>query len=186
MNFIKQFECKELNICDEMISFFNRNQEFHRIGTTNKGVDILIKDSTDLTIKLNEIEKNNELVKYVNFLHQCTKEYINEFSYCNHYAPWGIVEDINIQHYAPNQGYFQWHTERSSANSKNSARHLAFITYLNDVDDGGETEFFYQKIKVTPRKGLTVIFPADWTYTHRGITSKTQYKYIVTGWFSYI
>ena len=59
------------------------------------------------------------------------------------------------------------------------------MTYLNDVTDGGETDFFYQRIKIPPKKGLTVIWPADWTYTHRGIPSKTQDKFIVTGWFNY-
>jgi hypothetical protein len=65
------------------------------------------------------------------------------------------------------------------------SRHLVFMTYLNDVTDGGETEFFYQKLKVKPEKGLTLIWGADWTFTHRGITSPTQTKYIVTGWFNY-
>ena len=60
------------------------------------------------------------------------------------------------------------------------------MTYLNDVDDGGETEFYYQKLKVKPRKGLTLIWPADWTHTHRGLSSPTQEKYIITGWLNYI
>jgi hypothetical protein len=59
------------------------------------------------------------------------------------------------------------------------------MTYLNDVTDHGETEFYYQNLKVTPQKGKTVIWPADWTHTHRGIVSPTQDKYIVTGWFDY-
>ena len=37
-------------------------------------------------------------------------------------------------------------------------------------------------IKLKPKKGLTVIWPAEWTHTHRGIASMTQDKYIVTGW----
>jgi hypothetical protein len=60
------------------------------------------------------------------------------------------------------------------------------MTYLNDITDEGETEFFHQQIKIQPRKGLTLIWPADWTYTHRGITSPTQDKYIITGWFNYV
>jgi hypothetical protein len=59
------------------------------------------------------------------------------------------------------------------------------MTYLNDVTDAGETEFFYQKIKMKPEKGLTLIWPADWTFTHRGIASPTQEKTIITGWFNF-
>jgi hypothetical protein len=60
------------------------------------------------------------------------------------------------------------------------------MTYLNDVTDGGETEWKYQKLKIQPRKGLTVIWPTDWTHTHRGLPSKTQDKYIMTGWLNFI
>ena len=53
-------------------------------------------------------------------------------------------------------------------------RHLVFMTYLNDVFDEGGTEFFYQKIKAQPRKGLTLIWPVDWTHLHRGIVSPSE------------
>jgi len=59
------------------------------------------------------------------------------------------------------------------------------MTYLNDVDDAGQTEFFYQQVKIKPIKGLTLFWPADWTHTHRGVTSLTQTKYITTGWYSF-
>jgi hypothetical protein len=58
------------------------------------------------------------------------------------------------------------------------------MTYLNDVDDGG-TEFYYQKTIIKAEKGLTLIWPADWTYTHKGQISNTKEKTIITGWISY-
>ena len=58
------------------------------------------------------------------------------------------------------------------------------MTYLNDVEDGG-TEFYYQGLKTKAEKGLTLIWPSDFTHTHRGIISNTKEKYIATGWFSY-
>lgn len=58
------------------------------------------------------------------------------------------------------------------------------MTYLNDVQNGG-TEFLYQKITTKAKKGLTLIWPSDFTHTHRGqICDKT--KYIITGWFDFI
>jgi hypothetical protein len=59
------------------------------------------------------------------------------------------------------------------------------MTYLNDVNDQGETEFYHQNIKIKPEKGLTLIWPADWTHTHRGITSPSENKFIVTGWYNF-
>ena len=63
---------------------------------------------------------------------------------------------------------------------------LVFMTYLNDVNIDGETEWKYQKLKVKPKTGLTVIWPPYWTHLHRGIVSKKEEKIIVTGWYSFI
>ena len=57
------------------------------------------------------------------------------------------------------------------------------MTYLNDVDDGG-TEFLYQNLITPAEKGLTLIWPAGFTHTHRGVVSQTKTKYIATGWYS--
>jgi hypothetical protein len=53
------------------------------------------------------------------------------------------------------------------------------------VEDGGETEFLHQKWKVTPKKGLTLIWPAHFTHIHRGLPSYTTEKYVTTGWFDF-
>ena len=36
-------------------------------------------------------------------------------------------------------------------------RTMAWMVYLNDVEEGGETEFLYQQLKVKPKKGTVVI-----------------------------
>jgi hypothetical protein len=134
-----------------------------------------------------ELFLNNDpdmLVRYQEQLKFCVDEYIKKYPYCNYYSPFSDKEVTNIQYYPPNGGYFKWHTERSSSEFLFSARHLVFMTYLNDVNEDGETEFYHQKIKVKPEKGLTLIWPADWTFTHRGIPSPHE-KYIVTGWLHY-
>ena len=60
------------------------------------------------------------------------------------------------------------------------------MTYLNDVEDGGETQWLYQGRQFKPKKGLTAIWPTDFTHTHRGVVSPTQRKTIATGWFSFL
>ena len=60
------------------------------------------------------------------------------------------------------------------------------MVYLNDVHDGGYTAFPTQKKKFQPRVGDALIWPAFWTHPHHGITSKTQTKYIATGWINYM
>ena len=77
-------------------------------------------------------------------------------------------------------GYHVWHYE--SANREVSHRLLTWILYLNDVQEGGETEFLYQHMRVKPEQGTLVIWPAAFTHTHRGNPPLSNEKYIVTGW----
>lgn len=77
-------------------------------------------------------------------------------------------------------GYHVWHYESGSRD--NSNRLLTWILYLNDVHEGGETEFLYQHMRVKPEQGTLVIWPAAFTHTHRGNPPLSNEKYIVTGW----
>ena len=59
------------------------------------------------------------------------------------------------------------------------------MTYLNDVEEGGSTYFSHYDLEIQPRKGLTLIWPAEWTHAHRGNILKEGSKYIITGWISF-
>jgi hypothetical protein len=87
----------------------------------------------------------------------------------------------NIQRYLPGEGFYKLHYEETGS----TRRHLAFTVYLNDVKEGGETEFYYQQEKIRPEEGLVVIFPVAWTHTHRGLVAPKETKYIATGWYVY-
>lgn len=77
-------------------------------------------------------------------------------------------------------GYHIWHYESGDRECCN--RLLTWILYLNDVHEGGETEFLYQHMRVKPTQGTLVIWPAAFTHTHRGNPPLSNDKYIVTGW----
>jgi len=57
--------------------------------------------------------------------------------------------------------------------------------YLNDVEEGGETEFLYVKRRVSAKKGRFVLWPAGFTHTHRGNPPLSGEKYIMTGWVEF-
>ncbi len=61
------------------------------------------------------------------------------------------------------------------------------MTYLNDVDieGGGSTFFTHYDLEVQPRKGLTLIWPSEWTHAHRGNILNQDSKYIITGWMHF-
>jgi len=50
---------------------------------------------------------------------------------------------------------------------------------------GGETYFSHYDINVKPKKGLTIIWPAEWTHAHRGNILLGESKYMLTGWMSF-
>ena len=59
------------------------------------------------------------------------------------------------------------------------------MTYLNDIKTGGGTFWHYQNLTTKPKKGLTVIWPAIWTHTHKGLPAPKELKYICTGWYEW-
>lgn len=61
-------------------------------------------------------------------------------------------------------------------------RIISAIWYLNDVLEGGETEFPYQKVTVRPRQGSLILFPSGWLHPHRAVPPRSGPKYGVVGW----
>jgi hypothetical protein len=93
------------------------------------------------------------------------------------------IYSLKVQKTIQGQGYHQWHYEASRRDL--GSRVLAWTVYLNDVDEGGETEFLYQHKRVKPTKGTLVIFPCSFTHLHRGNPPLSGYKYIITGWVEF-
>ncbi len=88
---------------------------------------------------------------------------------------------LKIQKTFPTEGYHIWHIEHNKG-FENEARVLAFAIYLNDVEEGGETEFLHFKKRVKSKKGRIVIWPASFPYFHRGNPPISNEKYILTSW----
>ena len=121
-----------------------------------------------------------EIVEYRNYLQKCLDLYLKRYEsleYTNN--KFNITEPLMHQHYKPNGGFKLWHNERG--NVKNSRRLLVFMTYLNDVDNGG-TEFKNFNLTTPAKKGLTLIWPVNYPYAHRGVVSEKEDKMIITGW----
>ena len=95
---------------------------------------------------------------------------------------------INAQRYEQGKGnYGYWHSEIYPQLGENKALHriLLFIIYLNDVEDGGETDFYYQDKSIKPKAGTMIIAPCGFTHTHRGNIPISSNKYVLTSWVSF-
>lgn len=98
------------------------------------------------------------------------------------------VGTVNLQKYACGiGGYPHWHSEvfPHAKNTDSLHRVLFWLCYLNDVEEGGETEFAYQDVRIQPRAGRLIIAPAGFTHTHRGNVPLSQDKYILASWIMY-
>lgn len=188
--FIAGWFLRDTSICDEIIDFWKSHPDQQRPGIsgfqndTGDRVRSDVKDSVDITVTTQNPPP--VLQKFAPQLQEVMNCYKEKFYYAGAYSAFALMEPINIQYYKPGGGFKVWHTERTESHFPSVTRHLVFMTYLNDVTDQGETEFFYQKLKIKPQKGLTLIWPADWTYTHRGIPSPTEEKFVITGWYNFI
>ena len=142
--------------------------------------EMLTKDSQ---IDLKEFDSTEQMVEVLQAkgykpvpFPGCTtnvKEYVgvNELQYTT----------LKIQKTLPKQGYHIWHVEHGPTYD-NMKRVLAFTIYLNDIEEGGETEFLNQSIRVKPKTGRIVIWPAGFPYVHRGNPPLEGEKYILTSW----
>jgi hypothetical protein len=88
-----------------------------------------------------------------------------------------------IQHYTKNEGHFKWHFDALGPGTWD--RQLALIIYLNSVEDGGETCFHRQNLKVKPIAGDALVFPTFWTHAHCGEIPRSEDKYIISSFISF-
>ena len=89
----------------------------------------------------------------------------------------------HLQRYLAGE-YYHWHVDGGPGAF--SQRQLVALWYLNDVTGpGGETEFAFQDLKVTPVAGTLLLFPPFWTHVHRSVTLAAGKKYIATTWISF-
>ena len=164
------------SFCNNVIEKFEQDDR-KRQGQVGGGVCLEIKRSSDLSIsELDDWESydqaffrclNNGLKKYLRFL---PEEYIKNKAL----SELGNDTGYQIQRTQPGDHYI-WHHDQTKT------RLVTFIWYLNDVKNGGYTEFI-DGTRIKPEAGKLIIFPATWDFLHRGVSPKSETKYLCTGW----
>ena len=184
-NFIGSWKM-EASICDQIIAYYDKNKERQTQGATGLGaISLDTKNRTDISISPKELNlKENEVFnKYFKNLFEFYKDYNKQWPFLESIVSTLEIGRFNIGKYMPGQHFQKIHTERASLGSLH--RLLAFMTYLNDVEDGGSTYFSHYDLDIKPKKGLTIIWPAEWTHAHKGNVINSGSKYIITGWLTF-
>ena len=187
INFIGYWQLSNDNLFDKIIDFFEKNKNLHNQGSIDKGVNLSEKKTTDLTIDPIDLRDKNYSIfyDYFNELFNCYNDYKEQWPFLDVNIQTLDIPSFNIQRYLPGDHFSKIHTERSSTST--SHRVFAWMTYLNDLDknSGGSTKFEHFNISFEPKKGKTLIWPAEWTHAHSGDIIKSGVKYIITGWMCF-
>ena len=169
------------SLCKKYIDYFeriyNEDQSSFADGTEQFKDTNLGRKDMSLFLNYHSRDFSAEINQY---LQSCILDYIREYGQLNTIPM--LSTDIKMQKTPPGGGYHHWHYEAGSW--EHAQRELVWAVYLNDMPEGeAETEFLYQKKRITPKQGTVVIWPAGLTHVHKGNTVFTQDKYILTGWY---
>jgi len=184
-HFVGAWFLEDLGIADRIIELFESSPALHRMGATGSGVDTAVKKSIDITVKPRELAlpANAVLNEYMQELHACYTDYLAQWPFLGNFLKEVDIGDFNIQRYEAGGHFGGLHSERTSMSGLH--RVLVWMTYLNDVSDGGQTRYDYYDLEVQPQRGKTLIWPAEWTHAHSGKVVNSGTKYIITGWMHF-
>ena len=180
-NYITDFECKRA------ISLFEQQTKFNRTINRQTSEKASVLDKVDQQYFCS--------IETIDVWHTELKSLIANFdqAYRHYDKMTGVIKSfgqdeffytsLKIQKTLPGEGYHIWHLEHS-AGFQNEPRALVFSIYLNDVEEGGETEFLHFSKRVKPKAGRIVIWPSSFPYVHRGNPPLSGEKYILTSWLN--
>ena len=184
-HFIGSWLIQPLSLCEDLIRFFEANSELQALGKTAGGLNPEFKKSTDLTIRPRELGQDDHapVRAYLKALFACHQDYLLQWPFLKSVIPQAEISSFNIQRYEPGGHFLKVHSERTTLGT--SHRVLAWMTYLNDVAHGGATHFVHHDLVVKPKRGQTLIWPAEWTHAHRAKLLDSGMKYVITGWMHF-
>ena len=157
--------------CDWLVDYLEKNSSYI-MGTRSRNY------LSDKQVEMHNFSPA-EADGLQSFVNLCFRDYAEKYPYLLTFP--FVSSCVLLQKTEPKEGYHAFHSENASWNSQN--RTLAWMVYLNDVEEEGETEFLYQELKLKPKKGRVVIWPGSFTHLHRGNPPRST-KYIATGWYA--
>jgi hypothetical protein len=187
--FIKKYEkAFSEDFCKRVIEYFDNMEKSGATYNRQQGEGVSKLSKDDLACFPNE-EKDLKLDSSLNLVSEFNTtfwnkygEYEREFSMLSNFEPLKTYT-FKIQKTEIGGGYHIWHCESGARAQSN--RVAVWMLYLNDVEEGGETEFLYQHKRFKPTTGDLIIWPAGYTHTHRGNPPLSNTKYVVTGWIEF-
>ncbi len=165
----------DASLCNEIISRFDSSSSTSPGTVSNGVINLNAKNTTDLKLEGEEWGDINNLL--TNPFSEALNQYGITYPEVKPMINW--KSEFLIMKYDQGSGYFNWHTDTDNKHYSEANKVLSIIIYLNDVADGGFTEFRDQEVRVNPVAGRVVIFPSYWTHMHRSTMPESGPKYII-------
>jgi hypothetical protein len=176
--------------CQDIINYFDNSEKIGNVWTRQLSENNILKTKKDDSTCFIDFRKeycfnDTPFINMINEkIYQCYLLYKETYDILSSVEEHMITPSIRVQKTKIGGGYHMWHCEHG--NIRCGSRLLAWTLYLNDVHEGGETEFLYQHMRVPAKQGSVCIFPSSFTHAHRGNPPLSNDKYIVTSWIDYI
>ena len=178
--FICQYEMKDVSVCQKIIETTEQSTRWLP-STTVGGMNTMNRDSSHVQFSADMPPVEHEPM--LMFMQECMSHYLEAIPAASDVPVFGLQEGYSILRYEPDQAYHAYHSDAGYPDLV--ARHLTTIIYLNTLLEGGDTEFKYQELKISPVVGRSIIFPAWWGYTHRSVPSPEK-RYVLNGFHSFL
>ena len=172
------------DFCQRAIELFESDESIHqRIDQEQRPT------FTEVNISQQYIAKNTawfetNVVAQKSYV-DCVSEYMDEMDIGPDFPDRYAFEEFRLKRYvAGTDDEFKDHVDIGDYNS--ARRFLVCFLYLNDVKDGGTTEFPKLGHTVTPKCGRMLVFPPLWMFRHAGRPVIRGTKYILGTYLHYL
>ena len=173
-------------LCNKYIELFETqsklNYDRKQLFGENYNPNNVEDTALDMVSETNDVNLSFSTRDFLKHFWPCYEKYYEKYSILKNMGTQNVYV-LKIHKTKPSQGYHIWHAENMRRDQQQ--RVCVLMCFLNDVKEGGETEFLYQHKRIKPKKGSMVIWPASFTHTHRGNPPISGNKYIITGWIEF-
>jgi hypothetical protein len=176
----------EPEICDAIIRFFEKDGRLVK-GRTVGGQNSMVKSTMDGYLEASMFEGDDaeecKMLQGAFFLslQRCVQDYINHHNAL--VSQWQHPQDSGFQYqkYEKGTGFYSWHYDGGPYREINVARRvIATVSYLNTVEEGGETVFDEMATSVKPKQGRIVIFPTGFLWGHKANIPQSSDKHMIS------
>jgi len=176
-HFVRYYpEVLDRDACQQVIDHFEAHSQDHVIHQT----DHYRFAEVNVSAEWPEIHKLTFEAIFPNF-----SRYANDIGLRNEWPDNMAFEQLRLKRYLPNDSdQFPDHVDVHDHES--ARRFLVAFLYLNDVEEGGCTEFPSWGQSFKPCAGSLLMFPPLWPWLHAGRKPITGPKYILGTYLHYI